>query len=208
MKPRPEPAGALLDTEDIDLEATPSWAVAYRACRARPHLSVHPLSSVEARPSLQAFLALVIQSEAPVHRDLVYRRVRDAFGVGRVGSIIKSNIEFVAGRLTIDGQPVTLDSAGFFRLGPARTVRSPEADDDVRTVAQTPQDEMDLAVWLLTTDAVTIDNDALVSAVRQVFGWRRAGAEIQLAVLSSIDRCLASGTIYRSPTGSLVASAG
>lgn len=193
----------VLEMEHIDLEAPPTWAVAYVPTSATARATYYQLSAVESRPALQEYLGKVLKSEAPVHRDLVYRRVRDAFDVGRVGSAIKENIDFVAARLAVDGTSVKVDHAGFFRAGRLERVRVPTDEEDIRTVGQTPPEEMDLAVTSLVADAVTIENDDLVQAVRQLFGWRRAGGDIQAGVLSAIDRCLKAGSVERTPRGAL-----
>jgi hypothetical protein len=204
------PAGPVeLETEDVDLDAPPSWTVPYRRTTASAAPTPYALSEVESRGALQSYLAVMLSDEAPIHRDLLFQRVRDAFGVGRVGVRIRDNIEFVASRMIVNGQAVTVDDAGFYRLGgPAATkeVRSPSDEATIRTVAQTPPEELDLAVTLCVRDAVTADDDAVLVAVRQVFGWRRAGSDIQSAVLASIERCVRDSTVTRAPTGSLRAS--
>ena len=197
------PMSAPLEVEQVDLEAPPAWAIAYQPSRATARWTHYELGDVEARPALQDYLAKVLADEAPVHRDLVYKRVRDEFDVGRVGSKIRANIDFVIERLTVNDGHVSVDPQGFFRTGPLQRVRVPTDEDGIRTVAQTPPEEMDLAVVQLVRDAVSVEDDALVTAVRSLFGWRRAGADIQVGVMASIDRCLASGHLARSDHGTL-----
>lgn len=198
-----EQTDVVLEMEHIDLEAPPEWAVPYRSTAASARSIYYQLSAVESRPALQDYLGKVLKSEAPVHRDLVYRRVRDAFDVGRVGSAIKENIDFVASRLSIEGAAVDVDLAGFFRVGRLEQVRVPTDEEDIRTIGQTPPEEMDLAVTRLVADAVTIEDDDLVQAIRQLFGWRRAGGDIQAGVLAAIDRCLKAGAVERTPRGTI-----
>ena len=191
-----------VEMESVDLEAPPDWTVPYVADTGRA-FTPHPLASVEARPSLSMFIARVVEAESPVHHDILYRRIRDGFGVGRIGHAIKANIEFVASRLTVEGVNVKLDEAGFYRIGSAREVRTPRDEDDVRTVHQTPPDELDLAVARIVRDAVTIEDEGVTQAVRSVFGWRRAGGDIQAAIAASVDRCLRMGSVERTGRGTL-----
>ena len=192
-----------LDVEEIDFDAPPSWAAAYAPSQAKRRWISAELGEVEARPALQEFIKKVLADEAPLHRDLLYRRVREAFGVGRVGARIKDNVEFVARRITIDGAPVKIDSSGFFRGAPLSEVRVPISDDDIRTIGQTPPEEIDLAVANLVRDAVTISDDDVIAAIRVLFGWRRAGGDIQVGITTAIDRCLKEGTVIRTGNGTL-----
>ncbi len=195
-------ASVPLEMEEVDLEAHPEWAVEYAPCDYRAMPTYYPLGAVEARSVLQDYLTKVLAQETPVHRDLVYRRVRDAFDVGRIGSQIKSNIEFVAQRIQVDGEKVAVDDAGFFRVAREVSVRVPAVEDDIRTVGQTPPEELDLAVLLTIKDAVTAEEEGVMQATRQLFGWRRAGADIQNAVMASIERLQKSGAIELTQRGS------
>ena len=209
MQVGPEPStpeSVPLDVEEVDLEAAPSWAVAYQACTRQAPSTRYALGEVEARPALQSYMTNLLETESPIHRDLVYKRVREAFDVGRVGSNVKANIEFVAERVQVAGQKVRIDQAGFFRAAALAAVRVPEDGDSVRTVAQTPPEELDLAVVSVVRDAVTAEDDAVVTAVSRIFGWRRSGVDIQAALSTAVERCLAAGTLARSANGALRAT--
>ena len=192
-----------LEVEELDPEARPEWAEPYTVSDARPRWTHHSLGEVEARPVLSDYLQHVLQEEVPVHVDLVHRRVRDAFGVGRVGTLIKQNIDFAATRLKVGGRRVTLDEDGFFRAGDLRAVRAPADDETVRSAGQTPPEELDWAVWHVVQDAVLVEDEGVVTAVRRLFGWKRAGGDIQAAVKHAIERCLAEGSVERTPRGEL-----
>ena len=62
---------------------------------------------------------------------------------------------------------------------------------------------MDLAVTRLVEDAVVMEDDQLVTAVRSLFGWRRAGGDIRAGVAQAVDRCLRSGRLERTGAGAL-----
>jgi len=200
---RPAPEARALEVEEVDLDAPPSWAVAYSVTDGLPGRSRHAIGDVEARPVLQEYVTRVLEAEAPVHRDLLYKRVREAFGVGRIGSLIKANIDFVAARATASGRRVQLDDGGFYRTGPATAVRVPADLEHARNVSQTPPDEIDLAVVGVVRDAVTAEPEAVVTAVSRLFGWKRAGSDIQVALGTAVERCLARGQLERTPGGAL-----
>ncbi|WP_225915235.1 DUF3320 domain-containing protein [Nocardioides jiangsuensis] len=200
-----EPVEVQMD--EIDHTAPPEWAETYERGPERAPYCGFPLASVEARPHLQTYIGSVLAAEAPLHTDLLYKRVREAFGVGRVGHQIKKNIDFVASRLTVDGEHVRLWGDGFFRLkGRETRVRVPANEDDIRTVGQTPTEEMDAAVCRVVRDAVTVEESGLILALRALFGWRRAGNDIQAAVNASVARCLAAGKLERTSRGALRAT--
>lgn len=197
------PASIDLEVDEIDFDAPPPWAAQYEVMLGGAMQTGCRLADVEARPAIRAYVEKLIVAEGPIHQDVVFRRIRDAFGTGRIGHNIRANIEFVTTRLSIDGRSVTIDDSGFYRHGSAQSVRVPADEDAIRTVGQTPPEELDLAVVNLVRDAVVVSDDDLVVAVRNLFGWRRAGTDIQLAVLVAVDRCVASGSIRRSHSGEL-----
>lgn len=194
---------ATVEIHEVDHNELPDWAQRYQHW-SNTSSTWADLGSIEARPQLQSYLKDLLVCEAPLHRDLVFKRVRDAFGVGRVGVNIKDNIDFVVRRLQVDGHQGRIDDHGFYRLGEATAVRAPSSQVS-RTVQQVPAEEMDLAVRHLVADARSVDEEDLVRAVARVFGWQRAGADIQAAVLGALDRMEADGSVVRSGDGSLTA---
>lgn len=199
----PAPTSVPLEVDEVDFDAPPSWAVPYRLLRHSPLHMPYALSAVEARPQLHDYVAKLVRTEGPVHQDVVFRRIRDAFGAGRIGANIKANIEFVATRVSIDGVPVMIDGSGFYRHSNAVAVRVPADENEIRTVAQTPPEELELAVYNVVVDAVVVNDEDLVLAVRNIFGWRRAGSDIQVGVLNAVDRCVRNGRLVRTDGGAL-----
>ncbi|TCC55116.1 DUF3320 domain-containing protein [Kribbella pittospori] len=199
-----------VEMEEIDLDQAPEWTVTYDAYSEAAPYTYYELSSVESREPLRTYLIGLLRHEAPIHRDLVNKRIRAAFNVGRIGSAIRDNIDFVARRSHVDGNRISLDAHGFYRLEQlsAVTVRVPGNEDDIRPVQHVPADELDLAVVGTVADAVSVDEAEVINAVRRMFGWRRSGADIVAAVQASIARCVEHGTIEHTPSGSLrIASA-
>ncbi|GAA1576746.1 hypothetical protein GCM10009789_32800 [Kribbella sancticallisti] len=194
-----------VEMEEIDLDEPPEWAVTYVPYAEPAPYSYYELGSVEAREPLRTYLTGLFRHEAPIHRDLVNKRVRAAFSVGRIGSAIRDNISFVARRSRVDGIPIRLDSSGFYRLDQvvAASVRVPADAEDVRSVQHVPADELDLAVIGVVVDAVSAGDAEVLAAVRGMFGWRRSGSDIVAAVEASIKRCVDSGAVERMASGSL-----
>jgi very-short-patch-repair endonuclease len=208
VKPKVEVAGpsaAPVEMEEIDLDRPPEWAVTYGEYAEAAPYTQYELGSVEAREPLRSYLTALLRHEAPIHRDLVNRRIRNAFDVGRIGQVIRDNIEFVANRSHVDGNRISVDQAGFYRIEKvsATAVRVPGDEDSIRAIQHVPNDELDLAVIGTVMDAVSAGDAEIVAAVRRAFGWRRSGADIVAAIEASIERCTRSGTIEYTTAGSL-----
>lgn len=201
----PVAAALPVEMEEIDLDQPPEWAVAYDAYSQSAPYTYYELSSVEAREPLRSYLIGLLRHEAPIHRDVVNKRIRTAFNVGRIGSAIRDNIEFVAQRSHVDGNRIAVDSQGFYRVEqPAQVkVRVPSGEDDIRPVQQVPPEELDLAVLGTISDAISADEAEVVTAVSRMFGWRRSGGDIVGSVQASIGRSVDAGVIVRSPSGGL-----
>jgi Protein of unknown function (DUF3320) len=114
----------------------------------RPPYTPYELGSVEAREPLRTYLIGLLRHEAPIHRELVNKRIRAAFDIGRIGSAIRDNIDFVANRSHVDGNHIYVDAQGFYRLDKvaATAVRIPGDEENIRAVQHVPTDELDLAV--------------------------------------------------------------
>jgi Protein of unknown function (DUF3320) len=186
--------------EPIDLAQAPDWAVTYAPYSTAAPYTYYELGSVEAREPLRAYLTGLLRQEAPIHEELVNKRIRAAFKVGRVGPAIRDNIEFVARHLRVDGRQVKVDTAGFYRIDglPTTSVRVPADAEDVRPVKLVPADEIDLAVVKTVTDLVSADEVDILTTIRRIFGWRRSAGEIAAAVYTAIESCLKAGSLERS----------
>jgi hypothetical protein len=201
----PSQAAMPVEMEPVDLDQAPDWAVTYTPYLGRALYTYYELGSVEAREPLRTYLTDLLRHEAPIHQDLVNKRIRAAFKVGRIGPVIRDNIEFVARRLRVDGRSVKVDTAGFYRIDglPAASVRVPSDTDDIRPVQMVPFDELDLAVVSTVADVVGAGDVDIMASIRRIFGWRRNGGEIAAAVHASIDRCLDAGSLERSNSGAI-----
>jgi len=177
----------------------PGWAVAYRPA-AQSSDEDHPdPRSPEARPSIRRFFEAVLRVEAPVHETVLLARFRDGWGIGRMGSQIRSNADQVLSRLRIDGEEVHRDRAGFYRIDGREltAVRVPTSTASARNVLSIPPEEIDLAVVGTVRDAIVIEEDQLVVAVARLFGWLRSGPDIQNSITGSISRMRQQGRISR-----------
>lgn len=205
-RPANEPAGARdvlaraeIRFDELDPAAVPGWAVPYRVLPAGPADSTADPRSPEARPGLRRFFESVLEVEAPVHETVLFARLRDAWGIGRMGAQIRTNAEYVLSRVRVDGHGVGRDAAGFYRVDGREltAVRVPTGVDGSRNVLSIPPEEIDLAVVGTVRDAIVIEEEQLSVAVARLFGWQRSGPDIQNAIASAISRVIAQDRIHR-----------
>jgi len=197
-----------LESEDFDPEAPPEWAVPYKVYRRRV-LMVEEPRSVEARPHLRAYITDLVKAEAPIHEDVILKRIRTACDIGRIGSAIRENVDRVMRQIRVDGRELRRDGQGFFHIdgqGPIK-VRVPQDEAAIRSVGEIASDELTQAVIYLIGDSVTISEDALVGAVMTLFGWRRRGNDIVSGVRRAIERAVTDGYVTTNARGQLTLAA-
>ncbi|WP_236576441.1 DUF3320 domain-containing protein [Streptomyces sp. HF10] len=154
------------------------WAATYRTSAVGMH-AMHELHSAEARPYLRKALERIIETEGPIHEDLLVQRAREAWGVARAGSRIRDNVLTVAHALARSGT-VRLDD-GFYDVAEwtALRARRPEAGEKPRTVIQIAPAERRLALYELAAECPGMPEDELIKQACEFFGWRRTGRDIR-----------------------------
>lgn len=116
----------------------------------------------------------VVEIEGPIHIDLLVQRLRAGWGIGRVGSQIRANID----RAIRDAAVV---KAGDFLDVVDRQhfpVRVPTGPDTTRVVAYVPDAELQNALKHLLHAAGGVSLDELRTGTARVFGWNRVGSDI------------------------------
>ncbi|WP_345567033.1 DUF3320 domain-containing protein [Nonomuraea rosea] len=154
-----------------------SWSVPYRKAEVRLLQSALPeMHLSDAQPLIQHVFMQVLDVESPIHRDQLYLRTRDAWGVKRLGERIQANLDDVLGQLRACGE-VLLDQEFVFRRGGAVVVRVP-GDGVERKIAHIAAAEREAAILALIGESPGISENDLVTEVSRFFGWRRSGPEI------------------------------
>jgi very-short-patch-repair endonuclease len=191
--------------EEADFDAAPSWAHPYERALPGWHSYSSP-GSIDALPVLRSYVERVVDAEGPVHIDLIMKNLREDSGVGRVGSVIRENLDRALGTARIASQPVVGDAAGFYRVQhrTLQAVRVPVDDDTIRKPLQMPPEELDLAVVGVVRDGASVDVEQVVVDVSRLFGWRRVGNDIRALVEDAISRCEQRRVLSRTSGNSLV----
>ncbi|MFF3733615.1 DUF3320 domain-containing protein [Streptomyces sp. NPDC002476] len=179
------PAEIEYERVPVDTEVQREWSAPYRACRITV-TSGHDLHTPEARPALKKALMQIIDSEGPIHEDLLVQRAREAWGVGRAGNRIRDNVHAVAQQLVRSG---SFSSQGAFYEAAgrgSRKARRAEDGDAPRKVTYIAPAERQLALSELAAECPGMTQDELIKQACEFFGWRRMGADIRTCLEADI----------------------
>jgi hypothetical protein len=135
-------------------------------------------------------VAEVVAIEGPVHLAVLHQRLRDSWGIGRIGARIRENIDLAI-------LQAGLDREGDFVRVPGvavSEVRSP-SEDCSRTVEQVHDEELALALVYLARDTGGVGRDELSAHVAKLYGWTRRGADISRRLETLIDRLISKGVL-------------
>ncbi|MCB1506938.1 MAG: DUF3320 domain-containing protein [Hyphomicrobiaceae bacterium] len=131
-----------------------------------------------------AAVARIVETEGPIHQELLRKRLTNLWGYGRSGRRIANAIT----RATEVGiQLGQIRQQGDF-LWPALTrevhPRSAAENGEMRTIDQIPAEEIASAVRTILSHAFSLETDELLSQTARVFGFQRVGADIRARILS------------------------
>lgn len=181
-------------------EEVRQWTVPYAFTRLNVPTKRMEITSETARPILKVAVETVVTTEGPIHQEILIRRIREAWGVGRAGSRIRETIDEILGYL-LQAQKVRRDKAGFVFLSSqkVRSVRVPvEGQPETERAAEhVPLTEIALAVLQVASEARSIDQDEVTRIVARIFGWRRTTDGIYSRIGEAVDRLISNEQIER-----------
>ncbi len=186
--------------EVVSPEERPSWAEPYEVARlsspARSYVDMHDPA---ARADLRRLIQRVVVVEGPVARELVLRRVREAWGVQRAGARIRAAFESAVKTLARQGHLVVHDRDFLMVPGadPSR-VRVPTEDEQTRRgVDEVPPSELCAAIEHTAREAIRAERDELTQAVARLYGWNRRGKDIERALDKAVTSLLQTKRLER-----------
>ncbi len=189
---RTEPAE---DLQPVALDDARSWTVPYSVAYPDPPTPRLEMHLPEALPHLAGMMLQVIDVEGPIEDELLLRRVREAWGVGRAGYRIRANFDLALGVL-LQRRYITRLEERFTYIRPDQlgAVRVPGAETRaVRTVAQVSMHEQMNAVRRLVGDARRVSRDELTFEVCRLFGWNRRGSDIAASLEAAVEALVTQG---------------
>lgn len=183
--------------EPVPLDQAKSWTEPYRVAElTRPHYLVE-MHLPEAQFNLRRMILEVVDIEGPIEDELLLRRVREAWGVGRAGQRIRNAFSDALQSLVRRRDINRLErSFTYTRADQLGRVRVPgENERTLRNVAQIPRAEQMAAVKHLIADAHRVSRNELTFEICRLFGWNRRGPDIAVALNEATDALLAEGAI-------------
>lgn len=180
---------------DADLEGMPDWAVPYQL--HRPWVpSWLEMTDPAATPYVVEAIKEVVRVEGPVSKEVVLRRVREAWGVGRAGHRIRAAFDSglrqaTTGSITQDRRHFlwSTDKAGVEVRYPTEDPVSNRDESDVA------DEEFEVAVLRCVGDARQVSRDELTAAVARIFGWARRGSSIAQRLDAVLRRLIGAGKL-------------
>ncbi|MHB8244085.1 MAG: DUF3320 domain-containing protein [Acidimicrobiales bacterium] len=175
--------------EPVSLDEAREWTVPYRIALPTPPRYWVEMHEPDAVPDLQRMIREVVEVEGPIEDELLLRRVREAWGVGRAGHRIRDNFGYALGSLVQRRHVARLESTfTFIRSDQLNVVRVPASDRAaVRTATQVSRHERTKAIKHLVEDARRVSRDELTFEVCRLFGWNRRGSDIAAALEEAVD---------------------
>jgi hypothetical protein len=142
-------------------------------------------------------IAEVVEVEGPIEDELLLRRVREAWGVGRAGSRIRDAFKDALESLRRRGLVSRTErSYTYTHASQLQVVRVPRDNQLAeRSATQIPPTEAKLAVRHIVDDARRVSRDELTSEVSRLFGWTRRGPDIAAALDGAVDALIREGLI-------------
>lgn len=141
----------------------------------------------------------VVAVESPVHPSVVAERIADAYGLGRVGSIIQSRTSLAVSMAVRAGQIRRRDSFLWRTDNDTVIPRRPRPGDKPRRITEICVEEIAAAVECVLRQQIGLPHDELVRQTARLFGYERTGREIQkrispvIAKLVETERLVSDG---------------
>jgi very-short-patch-repair endonuclease len=186
LQVKPESTPVPVEFQRHETDDSYTWAAEYRRAQVVPLSPYLDLSDLSNARHLVALVTSVVETEQPVHIDVLAQRLREAADIGRVGNRIRATLDraITLASVVAEGEFLLLSNDFDFE------VRRPSSDY-TREVDHIHPQELKNAVLGVTQEAIALEKDALINSVCELFGWTRRGARILAVLDSTINEMLA-----------------
>ena len=163
-------------------------APAYEAAQITVDMAVEPHDAPA--PLLTDLVTRIVAAEGPIHREIVARRVAEAFGKARTGRRIREVTEQALDRAAKSGADVQRDGAFAMTRGQVADppVRDRSAEGAPVTKADClPPTEIRAAAERVRSESGDMDDEALVTATARLLGFARTGRDLRAWIASVLS---------------------
>jgi hypothetical protein len=131
----------------------------------------------------------IVEAEGPIHRDLVARRVAEAFGKGRTGKRIREASDRTLERAMLTGGVLP---EGEFVMTPVQKadppVRDRSAEGAPTSATQLPPVEIRAAAARVVAESGEMERDELIVATARLLGFSKTGKDIRVAIDAALPQ--------------------
>ena len=144
--------------------------------------------------ALSDVIADIVQTESPIHQDVLTERLKEAYGVSRAGTNIQDNIT-KSTRAAIDKFGL-ISRSGFIYKNEARPsyFRLP-TDKIERQLRHIAPEEIENAILYLVEDQFGFAREQIAKAILEIFGLGRNWTEPTEIIETAVDRLIAKGKL-------------
>jgi hypothetical protein len=142
----------------------------------------------------------VMQTEAPISRNLLCRRVLAAWGISRLGSRINNHFDLIFSQLGL--MPAKSGKNSFLWRKDQQpekysNYRVAKNEAEKRDADDLPPEEVAIAVNEILSNQISLAQVDLIRETAKVFGYARIGSNVEMAMLSGIEKAVETGHINR-----------
>ncbi|NNJ05942.1 DUF3320 domain-containing protein [Streptomyces sp. PKU-MA01144] len=176
-----------------------------RSSRRRGMRSVE-LQDPDALDVVADVVLCVVEVEGPVEKEVIYTRVRLAWGLGRAGQVVRDRIDRALRRLLKQGK-IVRNGTAYDRPGHETEFARTPTEACARRVAEVPVAERHLVLTKVVEEGPGVHREDLLREAARFFGWARLGADIRDALTGDIEALIAEGHLIESEGGLMPAEA-
>jgi len=162
----------------------------------RPYVATSPPGVMTTKAELGSYMVQVVQTEGPIHEDLLRQRLRDAAGYGRSGKTVKALLDEVIRdsrryvRFSVDSY--CIDESQLRQPRDWSTV--PTAEKKVEFV---PEVEIAAALRHVVGNAFGVDESAAAKSALNLLGFKRITDSALARGIRVVNRMIDAGGIKR-----------
>ncbi|MEH6373329.1 DUF3320 domain-containing protein [Streptomyces sp. KLMMK] len=138
--------------------------------------------------------------EGPVEEELIFTRVRTAWGLNRSGPVVRDRIQWALRSLARQGKIVRTGTA-YDRPGRAITCMRTPTPECNRKAGLVPATERRFALRRVVDEGPGTHREDLMREAARLFGWTRIGPDIRRALTADIDALITEGHVVETEGG-------